>query len=243
MNLSDLQKNWQTFGKVDPFWAILSHDSGKSGKWEVDKFFETGREEIADVLKYVESLPVSLKRGLALDFGCGAGRLTQALAPYFQSVTGIDIAPSMIEMANNYNQFGSNCRYVVNDTDRLALFPTDSVDFIYSNIVLQHMQPRYSQNYIKEFCRILVPQGVLIFQIPSEPTPILRRRQRIKRWLPAALIRQVRKIKDTAVMEMYAVKREEVVRLVEGQGLRIVDIQPDGSAPGWVGFRYCATKY
>lgn len=242
MNLTELQKNWQTFGKTDPFWAILSDDGGKGGKWRIEEFFETGRKEIAGVLSYTASLLVSPGRGRALDFGCGVGRLTQALAPHFDQVVGVDIAPSMIELADKYNQFGPKCRYLVNGTDDLAIFPSDSIDLIYSNIVLQHMQPQYSQQYIKEFCRVLAPGGLLIFQIPSEPTTPLRRRQRIKRLMPPVLLRQMRRLKDTAVMEMYAVEREEVVRLVEGNGGRVVDIQPDGSAPGWVGFRYCITK-
>ncbi len=242
MKLIDLQKNWQTFGKTDPFWAILSNNDKKKGKWEIEEFFETGRKEIADVLSYAAALPVSPRREQALDFGCGVGRLTQALAPHFDQVVGIDIAPSMIELADKYNQFGAKCRYLVNDTADLAVLSSDSIDFIYSNIVLQHMQPLYSQQYIKEFCRVLAPNGLLIFQIPSEPTAPLRRRQRIKRLIPPLLLRQLRRFKDTAVIEMYAVERSEVIRLVEEHRGRVVDIQPDDSASGWISFRYCVTK-
>ena len=242
MNLADLQKNWQTFGKTDPFWAILSHDDNKSGKWQVEEFFETGRKEIAAVLSYAASLPVSPGQARALDFGCGAGRLTQALAPHFEEVVGIDIAPSVIELADRYNQFGSKCRYLVNGTDNLAMLSSDSMDFIYSNIVLQHMQPQYSRQYIQEFCRVLAPGGLLIFQIPSEPAALLQHRHRIKRLIPPGLLRLIRSTQGKAVMEMYAIQRQDVIDLVEGHGGRVVDIQPDGSAPGWVGFRYCITK-
>lgn len=242
MKLNDLKRNWQTFGEVDPFWAILSHNSAKSGKWQIEEFFETGRKEIAAVLTYTASLPVSPGRQRALDFGCGAGRLSQALAQYFDQVIGIDIAPSMIALAEQYNQFSSSCRYLVNDTDELAVLPSDSIDFIYSNIVLQHMEPQYSRKYIKEFCRILAPHGLLLFQIPSEPTPRLRQRQFMKRLIPPVLLHKIHRIKNMAIMEMYAIEKREIVHLVEAEGLRIVDIQPDGSAPGWVGFRYCVTK-
>ncbi len=242
MNLSELQKNWQAFGESDPFWAILSHDKGKSGGWEIEEFFETGRQEIAEVLRYAASLPVSPGRVRALDFGCGVGRLAQALAPHFEQVVGIDIAPSMIALAEKHNKFASKCQYLVNDTDDLAVLPSGSIDFIYSNIVLQHMQPQYARNYIKEFCRVLAPQGLLIFQIPSEPTARLRRRQRITHLIPRVIRQQVHRLKDTAVMEMYAIKRGEVVRLVEEQKCQVVDIQPDSRAPSWIGFRYCITK-
>ena len=41
-------------------------------------------------------------------------------------------------------------------------------DFVYSSLVLQHMKPEYSQNYIKEFLRILAPGGLVYFQLPAE---------------------------------------------------------------------------
>ena len=38
-------------------------------------------------------------RRSALDFGCGIGRLSQALAEHFDQVYGVDISPKMIELA------------------------------------------------------------------------------------------------------------------------------------------------
>jgi SAM-dependent methyltransferase len=49
-------------------------------------------------------------------------------------------------------------------------FGCDQFDLIYSNIVLQHMEARYSKRYLEEFIRTLRVGGLAIFQIPSEPT-------------------------------------------------------------------------
>jgi SAM-dependent methyltransferase len=48
------------------------------------------------------------------------------------------------------------------------LFHDDFFDFIYTNIVLQHMRPEYSKAYLKEFLRVLSPGGLLVFQLPTE---------------------------------------------------------------------------
>ncbi|HEY9204693.1 MAG TPA: methyltransferase domain-containing protein [Candidatus Methanoperedens sp.] len=167
MELDNLQKNWNEFGKKDPLWAILTSPGKKGNKWEIDEFFRTGRQEIEAVMRYATSFGTGFQNRKALDFGCGVGRLTQALAIYYDEVKGIDIAPSMIELANKYNKFGEKCHYILNESSDLKLFENNSFDFIYSNIVLQHMKPEYSKNYIKEFLRILVPGGIAIFQIPS----------------------------------------------------------------------------
>lgn len=167
MSLKELQKNWDEFGRTDPLWAILTWPGKEDNKWQIDEFFKTGTEEIDLVMRYVQSV-YSISYGKALDFGCGIGRLTQALTNYFDDVYGIDIASSMIESANRYNKYEKKCHYILNEENDLRLFENDSFDFIYSNIVLQHMKPEYSKNYIKEFLRIMTPNGITVFQIPSE---------------------------------------------------------------------------
>jgi SAM-dependent methyltransferase len=168
MELADLQKNWNQFGRIDPLWAILTCPEKINKQWDLSDFFKTGTDEIDRILRHIEFLNVPLRRGRALDFGCGVGRLTQALCPYFQKCCGIDIALSMIKRARKYNRFGDKCEYYLNETERLPAFATASFDFIYSSLVLQHMEPNYAKQYIKEFLRILSPGGILVFQLPAE---------------------------------------------------------------------------
>ncbi|OGE80249.1 MAG: hypothetical protein A2660_00045 [Candidatus Doudnabacteria bacterium RIFCSPHIGHO2_01_FULL_45_18] len=145
MDIKNLQKSWNNFGKKDPLWAVLAWPSKKNNKWEADEFFETGIREVDGVMKYIGSSGINISRRKALDFGCGVGRTTQALVNYFDETFGVDIATSMIERAKKYNQYGDRCKYYVNENDDLSLFNDDSFDFIYSNIVLQHMELRYSK--------------------------------------------------------------------------------------------------
>jgi hypothetical protein len=81
MNIDQLKQNWEAFGRRDPLWAILTQPDKKGGKWQAEEFFCRGKQEIDGVLDYLKSLPLNhvLKLGSALDFGCGIGRLTQAL--------------------------------------------------------------------------------------------------------------------------------------------------------------------
>jgi ubiquinone/menaquinone biosynthesis C-methylase UbiE len=168
MNIKDLQKNWDKFGKRDPLGAILWDSEKKENKWKVDEFFETGVKEIGSIMEYAQSLGLIIPRGKALDFGCGVGRISQALVAYFDEVIGVDIAPSMLRLAEKYNRFGNRCRYYLNATDDLTVFGDNSFDFIFTTIVLQHMKPEYSRKYLREFIRLLTPRGILIFQLPSE---------------------------------------------------------------------------
>lgn len=171
MELDDLKKNWDQLGKKDAFWAILTGSAGAARDWDLRQFFAEGVGEIDARLKRLDELGIIIERGNALDFGCGVGRLTQALARAFDHATGVDIAPSMIEKAQTLNAAGERCRYVLNDRDDLTRFADDTFDFVYSNITLQHMEQRYSTRYIGEFVRVARPGGAIVFQVPSAPRP------------------------------------------------------------------------
>ena len=114
MDLRGVSQNWNEFGKQDPFWAILTNEKCRGNRWNVEEFFETGRSEVRRLLADLHQLDVEVRRKRALDFGCGVGRLTQALCEHFEQCAGVDIAPSMISRAEQYNKFGRHCQYYLN---------------------------------------------------------------------------------------------------------------------------------
>lgn len=243
--LRRIQKDWDALGREDPLWAILTDESRRCGKWDLEEFFATGREEIQRALDHVAALGVTLKCERALDFGCGVGRLTRALAAHFTAVDGVDAAPSMIEQARALGRDIGECHYLLNEADNLQILPSEHYDFIYSAITLQHLAPALIESYLGELARVLAPGGVLLFQLPSEPVRGSALRHRIKALLPAPMMRWLNTLRHGARgrMEMHGLRREVVERLLAGAGCRMIDVQPDRSAgESWVSFRYCAMK-
>ena len=244
MRLKILQKNWHQLGREDPLFAVLTVKDKRGGKWDEEKFFETGRREIKETLNQLKDSKVKLVYGTALDFGCGVGRLTQALADYFQEVHGVDIAPSMIEKAKKYNTKSRNCFYHLNETDDLKIFPDANFDFVLSKITLQHMEPNYAKKYIKEFFRVLKSGGIAVFQIPEKRiTPAVQNdstKQRIKNLIPEPALALYRRLTPNArpLIEMYGIPREEIKTLVREGGGEIIDVKEDKSAEKWTSFEY-----
>jgi ubiquinone/menaquinone biosynthesis C-methylase UbiE len=238
-----LRQTWNALAESDPFWAVLSWPEKRGQRWHVDEFFGTGEKEIDGVMAYAGSLGLRPPWTKALDFGCGVGRTAQALGKHFQNVWGVDISPTMIDLAKNLNQHGTRCQYIVNESSNLDVFSDDSFRFIYSNIALQHIRPEYSRLYIQEFVRVLEPGGFAVFQLPAS-----RRRTSVfglaRR--PAGLARRLVnrwRHRELPRMEMHCIEVEEVVSLLEGSGARILDVVRDGaSGPRWTSFRYCARK-
>lgn len=168
MELQQLKEHWDSFGKRDPLWAVLTDPSKRNGGWRAEEFFETGERDVEAMLAHARARGLDPARGATLDFGCGVGRLAQALCNRFGRCYGVDIAPSMIRLARKYNRHGGKCRYFLHDRADLSLFEDGSFDFVCSLITLQHMRPEYSKSYIREFLRVLSPGGLLVFQLPSE---------------------------------------------------------------------------
>jgi len=183
MKLRDLQKHWNALGKIDPMYSILTRREGENGKWKKEEFFKSGKREIKRVRTYLDQMGISLQGSLALDFGCGIGRLSLALAPYFTEVYGVDISPSMIDKARKECEFVDKCSFFLNGENNLNIFENDCFDFVYSNLTLQHMNPEYAKNYIKEFIRVLKSGGFILFQIPSNPKNRIQRKSIIRKSL------------------------------------------------------------
>jgi len=189
MSLDDVRKSWDALGAEDPLWAVLTDDRYRGGKWNEDDFFVTGAEEITGVVRDLDRLGRPVGRGRCLDFGCGVGRLTQALAEHFERCDGVDIAPSMIAAARRLDRSGGRCAFHVNDAPDLTLFPAGTFDFIYCNIVLQHMPTDAAKAYVAEFLHVLAPGGVAMFEIPSENIEAeVKERERLPEEAHAAVI-------------------------------------------------------
>jgi len=244
MNLRRLSRTWDDFGQQDPLWAILSHEDKRGNRWDLEEFLQTGRDEIGEAMAYVSESQPDLPRRNALDFECGVGRLSHALAAYFETVDGIDISGSMIQQARTINQRGAACRYHHNTAPDLGIFSDQEFDFLYSNLTLQHMPPTLAHGYIRDFCRLLRPGGALVFDIPVRP---VRSRSQLGVALShvyrAARVTWLRQIRRQPVMDMYGTPAKRAQRLVEDSGCRLVDTQESGSAgPDWLCLRYCVVR-
>jgi SAM-dependent methyltransferase len=158
---------WEDWAQADPLWAILSDPTRKGGRWELDEFFASGDHDVEEALRECAEHGLALARGRALDFGCGVGRLTQALASHFDHVDGVDISETMVRLANEHNRWPDRVQYHVNTTDDLGLLDDESFDFVLTVIVLQHNPPAVARRYIAEFVRILRPGGIAVFDLTS----------------------------------------------------------------------------
>ncbi|MBA4493851.1 methyltransferase domain-containing protein [Paenactinomyces guangxiensis] len=77
-----------------------------------------------------------------LEIGCGTGYLTQLLIDHYPqaSVTAVDLAEKMSEMAGEKVEPSSRVRFLVGDAELIDLGKQDSFDLIVSNATLHWLQ-------------------------------------------------------------------------------------------------------
>jgi SAM-dependent methyltransferase len=163
MDFDQMYDWWEGAAKHNALNAILSNRP----EWEVDDFFRTGRESLAEHQGFAGLAGVHLGGGSALDFGCGVGRVTNALDEYFDDVVGVDISHEMVRLAREYARSSSVRFLQVGD---LPLpFADRTFDLVYSSIVVQHIPTPYNIHYVGEFFRLA--RDVVLFDAPSHRTP------------------------------------------------------------------------
>ena len=95
-----------------------------------------------------------------IDMGCGAGNYPIYLASVGFDVTGVDISPSAIALAEaKAKEEGVACRFVVADVLGGLADLTDTFDFGYDWSLLHHVFPEDRQQYVETVHRLLAPGG------------------------------------------------------------------------------------
>lgn len=163
--------SWHQLGKEDPYYSVLTHPQylGLPSEAIIEKFFASGRDESRRFQLALERCGKSLAgRPTCLEFGCGLGRVTQALAPLFETTTAVDISRAHIALAERHARDmgvrGIEWRHLESIA---ALDDLPQVDVVYSIIVLQHNPPPVIDRIVASFARVLKPGGIAYFQVPT----------------------------------------------------------------------------
>ena len=238
--LERLRRVWQTLGREDPLWAVLSQADKRGGRWQPDEFFLTGRAEIDTQMHMLAARGLPAGRAVALDFGCGAGRLSRALATHFDKVVGIDVSASMIETARALNADVGNIEFRENHSPRIEGVADGSVDFVYSNMTLQHIPAGLAAGYVDEFFRVLAPGGVAVFQFVAGADESLRGRFFAR--VPNRWLNPLRRVawRRHAVFEMHVLDEAELARVLGRYPMleRLDAVEDTAAGPGWRGRRW-----
>jgi SAM-dependent methyltransferase len=167
--LEKMQRDWDKRARENARYYVAT---GKT-EWSDEEFFASGEKAIADdILTDMGNIcqgkdPKAMR---VLEIGCGAGRLTRALANLFGEVHAVDVSGEMIARAREALADKPNAHFYQNNGCDLAVVPPMEFDFAYSNIVFQHIPSReVIESYVSEVHRLLRPGALFKFQVQGYP--------------------------------------------------------------------------
>lgn len=138
-------------------------------QWTDDEFFQSGESTLRE---QILTDPTNICQGRnprdmrVLEIGCGAGRVTRALAGYFGEVHAVDVSGEMVRLAKQAVAGYPGAHIYQNNGMDLSVLPEGPYDFAFSTIVFQHIPSReVIYSYVREVHRLLRPGALFKFQV------------------------------------------------------------------------------
>ncbi|MBZ5728576.1 MAG: class I SAM-dependent methyltransferase [Acidobacteriia bacterium] len=174
--LDKMRRDWEQRARENARYYVATGQE----QWSDEEFFASGertvKEEILTDLTNIcqGKNPKDMK---VLEIGCGAGRVTRALAGLFGELFAVDISREMVRQArwalrdfpgahifrNNGKDLAAVRRHWWH---RFGLGGGLQLDFAFSCIVFQHIPSRdIIENYVREVNRLLRPGALFKFQV------------------------------------------------------------------------------
>ena len=142
--------------------------------WTDEDFFASGEKTVAEeILTDLGNICQGKAPGemRVLEIGCGAGRVTRALAKFFGEVHAVDVSGEMVRLAKLALQDHPNASVYQNNGKDLTVVAEIPFDFAFSSIVFQHIPSReIIENYVREVHRLLRPGALFKFQVQGAST-------------------------------------------------------------------------
>lgn len=154
----DTDADWRKLGAEEPFFGVLAEPRFLRANLTptvLAEFYASGDAAIDRQLRLMNKRTGPFAPRSALDFGCGVGRLTAALARVTGDALGVDISPGMLAEAGKLDRFG--LRFA-------SELPGGSFDWLVSIIVFQHIPPERGYALLRTLLARLAPGGGVTLQ-------------------------------------------------------------------------------
>lgn len=154
----DTDADWRKIGSDEPYYGVLTDPRylrANLDEQAKSEFYQSGVSEIAGHLVHLNRHFGDFSPRSALDFGCGVGRLTRALAAQTGDAVGVDISEGMIREARSATLPGLQFQHEL---------PERTFDWIVSIIVFQHIEPTRGYQALRQLLGKLAPGGCVTLQ-------------------------------------------------------------------------------
>lgn len=132
----NLKEEWNKRAKEDAFRFVSCFRKD----WNDESFYAWGEIQTHIVIdKFFQAQNIDPSGWAVLEIGCGAGRMSRALASRFKRVFAYDVSDEYVQIAREKNSHLQNVVFTVNDGTSFPEVSESSIDFVFSGWTMQHM--------------------------------------------------------------------------------------------------------
>ena len=166
--LDKMRRDWDERARENARYYVATGNES----WTDQDFFASGERTVAEeILTDMGNIcqgkdPASMR---VLEIGCGAGRVTRALAKLFGEVHAVDVSGEMVRLAQQAVADYPKAFVYQNNGRDLSVVPRVDFDFAFSTIVFQHIPSReIIENYVHQAGLLLRPGALFKFQVQGD---------------------------------------------------------------------------
>jgi len=178
MNKTDaMRRDWDDRARKNAFHYIASWRE----EWDLPSFLASGEEDYSKFVPLVlERCGIPTTGRVMVELGCGAGRMTPSFARRYDGVLALDLSFEMLQRAREIHSQTKNILWLHVGGADLACLASDSANFLFSYLVLQHLpSEQLVFSYVREMLRALRPGGAFLFQFNGSQKPTMNLRGRL----------------------------------------------------------------
>jgi ubiquinone/menaquinone biosynthesis C-methylase UbiE len=172
-----MRRDWDERARKNAFHYIASWRK----EWDLAAFLASGEEDYQRLVA-----PILARCGIAasgeamVELDCGTGRMTPDFARRYRRVLALDLSVEMLHRARQIHAQQKNILWLRVSGADLGCLASDSVDFIFTYLVLQHLpHEQLVFSYVREMLRVLRPGGAFLFQFNGSHQPTMNLRGRL----------------------------------------------------------------
>jgi ubiquinone/menaquinone biosynthesis C-methylase UbiE len=168
-----MQEQWDERARTNSCYYVKSDKKA----WSEADYFQSGAEDTRRLLvPHLEARKLEPRKLVALEIGCGNGRMTRELCQIFKHVYALDVSDQMIKQAEGFLKNLANVTLVHGNGVDLHMFQDNMFDYCFSYIVFQHLPTRrVAFAYVEEIFRTLKSGGIARFQFNGYWKTVLER--------------------------------------------------------------------
>jgi SAM-dependent methyltransferase len=233
-----VRKAWSHLGAVRPHYSVLTDKQflpESINEEAVQRFYTSGAAEVLTIQSILKRHAFANPESkTCIEYGCGLGRVTLALAKMFKEVHAYDISANHLELAARRAADAriGNIAFSLCAGEQI-IGDLEVCDFFYSRIVFQHNPPPLIFELIAASLNSLGERGIAIFQVP---TYMEGYSFRIAEYLARP---------HHLDMEMHCIPQQEVFSLIAEANCSVLEVREDKNAdrPGeWISNTFVAQR-